>query len=112
MSLPAAAAISEPLDSLRYKSVDYKITNGFYTNEALAPYDDIKRFNNFYEFGSDKSDPEKYAQGLTIDPWSLTIEGEVEKPGVYPLEDILKVFDIEERTYRLRCGEAWSMVIP
>jgi sulfoxide reductase catalytic subunit YedY len=112
MSLPALAGASETLASLHYTEVDYKARNGFYSNEALAPYDDIKRFNNFYEFGSDKSDPEKYAQGLTVDPWSLTIEGEVEKPGVYPLEDILKAVDIEERIYRLRCVEAWSMVIP
>lgn len=100
------------MDALHYKAVDHKINSGFYTNEALAPYDDIRRFNNFYEFGSDKSDPEKYAQSLTVDPWSLTVEGEVEKPGAYPLEDILRAVDIEERIYRLRCVEAWSMVIP
>ncbi len=112
VSLSAVTVASEQLKSLDYRKADFKNKEGFYTNEALAPYKDIKRFNNFYEFGSDKGDPEKHAQNLTVDPWSLTVEGEVEKPGVYHLEDILKPVNIEERIYRLRCVEAWSMVIP
>lgn len=82
--------------------------------QTLEPnsWDDITTYNNYYEFGLSKSDPAKYAQALTIDPWSVRIEGEVERPGTYPLEDLIARFDIEERIYRLRCVEAWSMVIP
>jgi sulfoxide reductase catalytic subunit YedY len=85
---------------------------GYRTGESLTPYDDVKRYNNFYEFGTDKNDPYRYAQALTTDPWSVAIEGEVAKPGTYQLEDILSWVDLEERIYRLRCVEAWSMVIP
>ena len=85
---------------------------GFYTGEELTPYDDIKSYNNFYEFGAGKTDPARNAHTLTTDPWSIMIEGEVERPGTYQLEDILKKVDLEERIYRLRCVEAWSMVVP
>ena len=77
-----------------------------------TPFEDITSYNNFYEFGPSKSDPAKNAHRLTVKPWHITIDGLVEKPGVYPLEDILKGMDIEERIYRFRCVEAWSMVIP
>lgn len=85
---------------------------GFATNEALTPYRDVVSYNNFYEFGTDKGDPARYSGDFKTDPWSVAIEGEVDKPGVYTLEDILKPHDLEERIYRLRCVERWSMVIP
>lgn len=85
---------------------------GFYTNDALTPYRDVISYNNFYEFGTDKGDPEANSKEFKADPWSVTIEGEVGKPGVYTLEDILKPHSMEERVYRLRCVERWSMVIP
>lgn len=84
----------------------------FYTGETLTPYRDVTRYNNFYEFGTDKSDPSANAGAFQADPWSVEISGEVAKPGVYNLEDILKPHALEERIYRLRCVEAWSMVIP
>lgn len=82
------------------------------TTEELTSYDKITNYNNFYEFGTDKYSPAKNAQALTTDPWSLQIEGEVEKPAILHLEDILKQHTLEERIYRLRCVERWSMVIP
>lgn len=85
---------------------------GFYTDEKKTPFEDVARYNNFYEFGTDKGDPAKYADALTVDPWSVAVEGEVARPGTYPLEDLLTGIDLEERIYRLRCVEAWSMVIP
>ncbi|MDO8273785.1 MAG: protein-methionine-sulfoxide reductase catalytic subunit MsrP, partial [Gammaproteobacteria bacterium] len=85
---------------------------GFYTSESLTPYRDVVSYNNFYEFGTDKGDPIANSGDFRADPWSVAIEGEVEKPGVYTLEDILKPHDLEERIYRLRCVERWSMVIP
>jgi len=84
----------------------------FYTSEPLTPFTDVTRYNNFYEFGTDKSDPARLAGTLKTEPWSFTVEGEVGKPGVYQLEDILKGQALEERVYRLRCVEAWSMVVP
>ena len=82
------------------------------TTEPLNSYRDITTYNNFYEFGLDKGDPAKYAQALKPRPWSVKVEGECAKPGTYNIEDILKWFPLEERIYRMRCVEAWSMVIP
>ena len=84
----------------------------FFTGESLTPYEDVTIYNNFYEFGLDKSDPATRSGEFETDPWSVEITGEVGKPGTYHLEDILKPHDLEERIYRLRCVEAWSMVIP
>ncbi len=85
---------------------------GFFTDESLTPFDDVARYNNFYEFGLDKRDPAKYADKLKTRPWSVTIEGEVDRPGTYDLDELLKGQALEERIYRLRCVEAWSMVVP
>ncbi len=75
-------------------------------------WEDITTYNNYYEFGTGKGDPAKYAKALTTDPWSVKIEGMVDKPGNYDLADILQGAPIEERIYRLRCVEAWSMLVP
>lgn len=82
------------------------------SNEKLTAYDSITSYNNFYEFGTDKESPAKQAHRLTTTPWSIVIDGEVKKPGRYHLEDILKPHTLEERIYRLRCVERWSMVVP
>jgi len=73
---------------------------------------DITSYNNYYEFGTDKGDPARYADRLTIAPWSLRIDGLVDRPGDYAFEDIMAKMTIEERLYRFRCVEAWSMVVP
>jgi len=80
--------------------------------EKLTDYKDATSYNNFYEFGTDKSDPARNAGTLKTSPWSVEIEGLVKKPGRYALEDLLKLSAMEERIYRLRCVEGWSMVIP
>jgi sulfoxide reductase catalytic subunit YedY len=82
------------------------------TGEELTPLDDIASYNNFFEFGTDKSDPKNNSGKFKPRPWTVKIDGEVGKPGDYNLEDILKWFPLEERVYRLRCVEAWSMVVP
>jgi sulfoxide reductase catalytic subunit YedY len=82
------------------------------TDEPPTRYADATRYNNFYEFGTDKEDPARYAGSLRTEPWSVAVEGEVAKPGLVPLEDLLRPHALEERIYRLRCVEAWSMVIP
>jgi methionine sulfoxide reductase catalytic subunit len=80
--------------------------------DKATPYADVSTYNNFYEFGTEKSDPAKHAAGLKTRPWALTIEGEVKKPGIWDLETLLKLSPMEERIYRMRCVEGWSMVIP
>lgn len=82
------------------------------SGEAITPFKDATHYNNFYEFGPDKGDPAANAGGLKTEPWSLVVDGEVAKPGRYALEDFIKPYQLEERIYRLRCVEAWSMVIP
>ena len=84
----------------------------FATTEKLTPYDDVATYNNYYEFGSDKGDPAANAYTLKTRPWKVKVDGLVNKPGDYNLEDLLKPHALEERGYRMRCVEAWSMVIP
>jgi sulfoxide reductase catalytic subunit YedY len=80
--------------------------------EKITAYEDASTYNNYYEFGTDKSDPAKNAHTLKTQPWTVEIEGLVKKPGRWALEDLLKVSAMEERIYRMRCVEGWSMVIP
>ena len=80
--------------------------------EEITPFQYASSYNNFYEFGTDKGDPAQYAGEMTVDPWSVEVTGEVAKPGKIAIEDLLAHVDLEERVYRLRCVEAWSMVIP
>ena len=80
--------------------------------EKLTDYGSVTRYNNFYEFGTGKTDPADNSKKFMPRPWNLAVDGAVEKPGVYDLEDFLKPHQLEERVYRFRCVEAWSMVIP
>ena len=85
---------------------------GAMSMEKVTSYEDASSYNNFYEFGTDKSDPARYAHTLKTSPWSIDVQGLVKKPARYALEDLLKLSAQEERIYRLRCVEGWSMVIP
>ena len=85
---------------------------GAMTMEKITDYKDVTTYNNFYEFGTDKADPAKNAHTLVTKPWSVAIEGLVKQPKSYTLEDLIKLAPQEERIYRLRCVEGWSMVIP
>lgn len=85
---------------------------GATTVEKPARYEDAAGYNNFYEFGTDKDDPARYAKTLKPQPWTVQVEGLVNKPGRFDLESLLKLSPMEERIYRLRCVEGWSMVIP
>ncbi|NNC58004.1 MAG: protein-methionine-sulfoxide reductase catalytic subunit MsrP [Woeseiaceae bacterium] len=82
------------------------------TDEAPNSFEDISTYNNYYEFGTGKADPYKNAQDFEPRPWTLTVEGHAEKTGTFDFDDFVKPFDLEERIYRMRCVEAWSMVIP
>lgn len=98
-------------DWLKQQIADAKETP-FGQSEKLTPYRDVTSYNNFYEFGTGKDDPVRNAKSLIADPWSVMIEGECEVQGGFNFEDIMKSMPLEERIYRLRCVEAWSMVIP
>lgn len=82
------------------------------TGETLTPFEDATRYNNFYEFGTGKSDPVENSGKFRVDPWTVSIEGAVSKPLKLNLEDLLQPHALEERIYRFRCVEAWSMVVP
>ena len=88
------------------------IQSDYSTNDELTALDAITSYNNFYELGSDKGDPKQNAHYLKVKPWSIKVDGECEMPGEYELEDFISPAMLEERIYRLRCVEAWSMVIP
>jgi sulfoxide reductase catalytic subunit YedY len=82
------------------------------TDEKLNTFEEITSYNNFYEFGMGKDDPQRYAGRMKTSPWTVKIDGLCSKPADYHLEDLIKPYALEERIYRLRCVEAWSMVIP
>ncbi len=84
----------------------------FSSDEEKTPYKDVTSYNNFYEFGTGKADPAIRSASLITDPWSVEVSGECDRPGSLGLEDILKAHPLQERIYRLRCVEGWSMVIP
>jgi sulfoxide reductase catalytic subunit YedY len=109
-SLLAAAEASQNPSAYRFP--DLKKGSPYDTTEKLNSYTDITTYNNFYEFGLDKADPARYAHTLKPRPWSIAVEGECHKPGRYDIEDFTRGITLEERIYRMRCVEAWSMVIP
>ena len=82
------------------------------TNEKLTPFEDITGYNNFYEFSTDKQAVARKAKNFVTRPWTVRVEGLVNKPKVYDLDELVKIAPLEERVYRLRCVEGWSMVIP
>ena len=95
----------------RRKLTGYNKT-AYGADEKLTPYDDVTSYNNYYEFGTSKSDPAEHSKLFKPTPWSVAIEGEVKNPRTVTLEDLLKIAPLEERIYRMRCVEGWSMVIP
>ena len=101
---PAVAPGQTPLANVKPKVIT--------TTEKLNSFEDITNYNNFYEFGNAKNDPRQYAGKLTTSPWKVKIDGHCNKPADYHLEDLIKPHQLEERIYRLRCVEGWSMVIP
>lgn len=107
--LPKNISIANPQDSKTWKP---NHPSQFDTKEELTPFKDITSYNNYYEFGVDKDDPAQYAGTLKTQPWSVAVDGHVKKPAVYQLEDIVKGESMEDRIYRHRCVEGWSMVIP
>jgi sulfoxide reductase catalytic subunit YedY len=108
-----APAIGQQLVSgTLVRRLDYRRNAGLSTTEKVNSFAEITGYNNFYEFGTGKEDPAENAHTLRPRPWSVVVDGECERPGRLDLDDLLKPHALEERIYRLRCVEAWSMVIP
>src|SRR5215204_2664401 len=101
---PANALPQTPIANIAKKMVT--------TDEPVNKFEEITGYNNFYEFGTGKEDPARYAGQMKTSPWTVKIDGLCDKPGDYALDDLIKTADLEERIYRFRCVEAWSMVIP
>jgi sulfoxide reductase catalytic subunit YedY len=106
---PALSAVVP--DGDRAKLPDVR-KSPFSTTEKPNSYEDVTTYNNYYEFGTGKEDPFRNAQDFEARPWSITVDGHAEKTGTFDFDDFIKPFDLEERIYRMRCVEAWSMVIP
>ena len=107
----SAGAAGEPLAAgqMALSNVKPKVVT---TDEKLNSFEEISSYNNFYEFGLGKDDPKRYGDRMKTSPWKVKIDGQCNKPAEYLLEDLIKPVQLEERIYRLRCVEAWSMVIP
>ena len=86
--------------------------SSFSTTEKQTPFNDVTHYNNFYEFGAEKTDPAKNSQNFRTSPWTISVEGEVKKPRKFTMDEILKIAPLEERIYRHRCVERWSIVVP
>jgi methionine sulfoxide reductase catalytic subunit len=118
--LAATAAVSTGLLSLPARAADVKhgpkigpfAKTAYGADEKLTSFEDVASYNNYYEFGTSKSDPHQNAGTLKTRPWTVSIEGDVKKPKTISIEQILKLAPLEERIYRMRCVEGWSMVIP
>jgi sulfoxide reductase catalytic subunit YedY len=107
LGLAAGAALLPPVAAAAPGSFEVPVVD-----EPLTPEDIVTRFNNFYEFGTDKGDPARYAHRLTTSPWRVKVSGEAEVTGEFDYEDLIRDLHPEERVYRFRCVEAWSMVVP
>jgi sulfoxide reductase catalytic subunit YedY len=111
LALPAAAQTARPGKLAPLPGAKSAVA-GASTVEKLTTYGDASSYNNFYEFGTDKADPARNAHTLKTRPWTVAVEGAVAKPGRFDIDALLKLAPMEERIYRLRCVEGWSMVIP
>ena len=108
--LPLAATSNQ--EGISGRELQGVIKSPFSTDEASNSWTDITTYNNYYEFGTGKADPARNAREFKARPWSVVVKGECDKPGAYDYEDLVSPHQLEERIYRLRCVEAWSMVIP
>ncbi len=104
LAAPGIAASAERIENVR--------KSGYGKGETLTPYDAVTTYNNFYEFGTAKEDPARHARQFRTRPWTVRVEGEALKPRTFDVDEILRLAPLEERIYRLRCVEGWSMVIP
>ncbi|HEX4985484.1 MAG TPA: protein-methionine-sulfoxide reductase catalytic subunit MsrP [Burkholderiales bacterium] len=114
--LGLAGGLATGLPGVRHAHAAAKLAgvskSAYVLDDALTPLEAVTHYNNFYEFGTDKDDPSANAGTLKTKPWQVRVEGEVHKPGTWDIDELLKLAPLEERVYRMRCVEGWSMVIP
>ncbi len=110
--LPGLSACEAQAQGAKLAGVKPNATYGLPEGEKLNKFDELKSYCNFYEFGTDKTDPPANAKSLKTRPWTVAVEGEVLKPKVFDIDELFKLAPLEERIYRFRCVEAWSMVVP
>ena len=101
-----------PASLLAMEKLAFGNSSAYGLTDAPTPLKDVTRYNNFYEFGTSKEDPARLADSLQTRPWTISVEGEVHSPKTFDIDDLMKLAPMEERIYRLRCVEAWSMVVP
>jgi sulfoxide reductase catalytic subunit YedY len=111
-SLLAPPVMSAVVPGARDAKLNNVGSSKFSTDEEPNSFEDISTYNNYYEFGTGKADPYENAEDFEPRPWTISVEGHAEKTGTFDFDDFVKPFDLEERIYRMRCVEAWSMVIP
>ena len=112
-AVAAAAALAPPdASAQRGRKLNNLVKSRFSTNERQNSYEEITGYNNFYEFGSNKEDPRIFARSFMTRPWTIRVEGLVKKSALHDIDSLLRGNPLEERIYRLRCVEAWSMVVP
>jgi methionine sulfoxide reductase catalytic subunit len=119
LGMGAAAVLGERFHSVVWPSstvyAGTKLTtikSGYTVDEKISSFNDVSHYNNFYEFGTDKGDPAKNAQNFRTSPWTVSVEGDVKTPRKFSIDEILKLAPLEERIYRHRCVERWSIVVP
>jgi sulfoxide reductase catalytic subunit YedY len=108
----AGASLLTPQNAKAGTKLEIASKSPYSTTEKINSYEDVSHYNNFYEFGTDKTDPAQYAAKYRTSPWTVSIEGLVEKPHKIDLASLMKIAPLEERIYRHRCVEAWSIVVP
>src|SRR5208283_506926 len=108
----ALGALAMPSGANATMKIDGIVKSQYSVSEKISSKDDATHYNNYYEFGTGKEEPAKYANTLITSPWKVQVGGLVNKPKTFDLGDIMKLVPVEERIYRMRCVEAWSMVIP
>ena len=106
------ASILSPTEKVLAGTKLTTVKSTYTVEEKISSMNDVTHYNNFYEFGSDKSDPAKNSQNFRTSPWTVSVEGEVKSPRKFSMEEILKLAPLEERIYRHRCVERWSIVVP
>ena len=105
-------ALLRPRQSKAAGKIDIAAKSAFSTTEKVTPFQDVTHYNNFYEFGTDKTQPAELAKGFKTSPWTVSVEGLVDRPQKFDLESLQKIAPMEERIYRHRCVERWSIVVP
>ena len=108
----AASGLAHAAEGAHPQALQARTNSAFLIPDKPTPYSDASSYNNFYEFGTDKGDPFLYAGSLKTKPWTVRIDGEVKKPMTLDIDSLLKIAPLEERLYRMRCVEGWSMAIP